>query len=205
MRSFGDIIELSRDRRSFYLPTKSRRFASRPRSLDKNLAKRKMTALWLGVMSPKYMDWGSDDTIKETNKRARKALWEMQKKNRERDLKLYQKYLKQQAIKNGYETPIDKENPKVERFFGDSPRSCKAEHIPSSVRKYVWERDGGICQYCGDAAEAIDHIYPKSLGGKSVPSNLALACETCNSMLNNRVFANIDEKRAWIWSRRGIG
>jgi len=40
------------------------------------------------------------------------------------------------------------------------------------------------CSYCGRkltfAQATLDHVFPQSLGGKSVQANLVLACETCN-------------------------
>ena len=41
---------------------------------------------------------------------------------------------------------------------------------------------GSQCSYCG-ASEylALDHIFPKSLGGKDVGENLVYACRSCNS------------------------
>lgn len=45
-------------------------------------------------------------------------------------------------------------------------------------------RDKFICQYCGETHShrslTIDHVYPKSKGGKSEWSNLVAACKPCN-------------------------
>ncbi|MGZ2484310.1 hypothetical protein ACVITL_002833 [Rhizobium pisi] len=50
------------------------------------------------------------------------------------------------------------------------------------VREAVMLRDGEVCAYCGteDGPFDIDHIFPKSRGGKNTSSNLTVACSSCN-------------------------
>lgn len=48
-------------------------------------------------------------------------------------------------------------------------------------RKTVFARDGGECQYCGGAAESIDHVVPRSKGGQHVWENVVAACKRCNA------------------------
>ena len=53
------------------------------------------------------------------------------------------------------------------------------------LRFQILERDGFRCQYCGLTAKdgiklQIDHINPKSNGGKLEPNNLTTSCEICN-------------------------
>lgn len=54
--------------------------------------------------------------------------------------------------------------------------------ISSAVRKEIFQRDGGTCQYCGNTAGPfeIDHVIPWSRGGKHSADNFALACKPCN-------------------------
>lgn len=41
---------------------------------------------------------------------------------------------------------------------------------------------GQICNYCGSTDKlALDHIFPKKLGGQDDAENLIFACRTCNS------------------------
>ena len=51
-----------------------------------------------------------------------------------------------------------------------------------TLKKYIMERDNWICAYCGEAASEMDHIMPKHLGGKDIPSNLVAACSRCNNL-----------------------
>jgi hypothetical protein len=54
--------------------------------------------------------------------------------------------------------------------------------IPALVQQQVLTRQGRVCTYCGDTDGPFDfdHILPVSRGGSNAPSNLTLACATCN-------------------------
>lgn len=54
-------------------------------------------------------------------------------------------------------------------------------------RRNVLRRDQFICQYCGKKSDlTIDHVLPKSRGGKDTWENLTTACEKCNVKKGNR-------------------
>lgn len=60
-------------------------------------------------------------------------------------------------------------------------------HIPYKgvvmSRHNIFRRDGGKCQYCGIARDlTLDHVIPRSKGGKSSWTNLVTACKKCNSL-----------------------
>ena len=44
----------------------------------------------------------------------------------------------------------------------------------------IWERDKGICVYCGNPASEIDHIVPARLGGRAIVENGVCSCHQCN-------------------------
>lgn len=48
-------------------------------------------------------------------------------------------------------------------------------------RRGVFLRDNGQCQYCGAAAENVDHVQPRSRGGAHEWENVVAACRRCNS------------------------
>lgn len=56
--------------------------------------------------------------------------------------------------------------------------------IPNRLRFEVLQRDGFACRYCGARPPGVvlhvDHIHPKSKGGKDELDNLMAACATCN-------------------------
>ncbi len=49
-------------------------------------------------------------------------------------------------------------------------------------------RDGHTCQYCGDKTGplTIEHIIPRSRGGKTSFENCVIACRRCNGKKGNR-------------------
>lgn len=55
------------------------------------------------------------------------------------------------------------------------------------TRKNVIRRDGNRCQYCGSPDRiTIDHVMPRSRGGKDIWTNLVAACVPCNNRKGNR-------------------
>ncbi|NND71455.1 MAG: HNH endonuclease [Rhodothermales bacterium] len=54
-------------------------------------------------------------------------------------------------------------------------------------RKNVLRRDRYKCQYCGRRDKlTIDHVQPKSRGGRDTWENLVAACVPCNNRKGNR-------------------
>ncbi|WP_419945887.1 HNH endonuclease [Candidatus Poriferisodalis sp.] len=47
-------------------------------------------------------------------------------------------------------------------------------------RRAVFVRDAHRCQYCGNQAECIDHVHPRSRGGEHTWENVVACCQTCN-------------------------
>ena len=56
-------------------------------------------------------------------------------------------------------------------------------------RRAVFARDGNRCQYCGGAAESIDHVVPRSRGGGHVWENVVAACRPCNARKRDRMLS----------------
>ncbi len=60
--------------------------------------------------------------------------------------------------------------------------------VPLSKRN-VLLRDRYVCQYCGVAGDShmtVDHVQPRSRGGKSEWANLVASCSTCNARKGSR-------------------
>lgn len=65
-------------------------------------------------------------------------------------------------------------------------RIQKYVHIPYKgvvlTRHNVFKRDNFTCQYCGIRRDlTLDHLIPRSKGGKSNWTNLVTACKSCNA------------------------
>jgi len=75
---------------------------------------------------------------------------------------------------------------KWEASFVDGGDDEEAEeHVSSRTRYLVLKRDGYRCVMCGATATEgaklqVDHILPKSKGGKAVLDNLQTLCDRCN-------------------------
>jgi 5-methylcytosine-specific restriction endonuclease McrA len=54
-------------------------------------------------------------------------------------------------------------------------------------RRTVFARDGARCQYCGAAAENLDHVLPRSRGGEHTWENVVAACRRCNARKEDRL------------------
>ena len=64
-------------------------------------------------------------------------------------------------------------------------------HIPykkvNLTRQNIFRRDGNRCAYCGSRDSlTIDHVIPKSEGGRDTWYNLITACQGCNSRKGSR-------------------
>lgn len=54
-------------------------------------------------------------------------------------------------------------------------------------RKNILKRDRNTCQYCGKRDNlTIDHVLPKSRGGRDSWENLVAACVSCNNRKGDR-------------------
>jgi 5-methylcytosine-specific restriction endonuclease McrA len=59
-------------------------------------------------------------------------------------------------------------------------------------RRAVFARDGYACQYCGAAAHlTVDHVVPRSRGGRSSWENVVTSCAPCNLRKGDRLPAEI--------------
>jgi 5-methylcytosine-specific restriction endonuclease McrA len=54
-------------------------------------------------------------------------------------------------------------------------------------RRAVFARDAHRCQYCGGPAESIDHVVPRSRGGRHEWENVVAACRPCNVRKRDRL------------------
>ncbi len=62
-------------------------------------------------------------------------------------------------------------------------------------RRNIYLRDHFMCQYCGTKPVkeelTIDHVVPRSRGGRSEWENVVLACQRCNAKKGNRLLPDL--------------
>jgi 5-methylcytosine-specific restriction endonuclease McrA len=64
------------------------------------------------------------------------------------------------------------------------------------TRRAVFARDDWTCQYCGRAAENVDHVIPRSRGGPHAWDNVVACCRRCNSRKENHLVHEVGLKLA---------
>lgn len=71
-------------------------------------------------------------------------------------------------------------------------------HIPRPSRQGIFIRDDGQCAYCSKKLHlsnaTLDHVIPRSRGGKDTWENLVLACKKCNMKKADRMPAEAGMK-----------
>jgi hypothetical protein len=90
-----------------------------------------------------------------------------------------------------------KKKAQVERPREES-RPSKPEHLPARVKRQVWKRDGGRCQWplgsggiCGSTLRLeFDHVIPRARGGPSTIENTRLLCRFHNQVAARRVYGD---------------
>ena len=62
--------------------------------------------------------------------------------------------------------------------------------VPPS-RRTVLQRDLHRCGYCAGPADTVDHIHPRSRGGRHEWTNVAAACARCNHRKADRLLSEL--------------
>lgn len=98
-------------------------------------------------------------------------------------------------------------------------RLCHYVRVPYQARialnrRAVFARDNHRCQYCGASAENIDHVIPRSKGGRHTWDNVVAACRPCNTAKRDRLLEDsgmrlrrpptAPRERAWILVASGV-
>ena len=78
--------------------------------------------------------------------------------------------------------------------------------MKESLRKKIYERDGGICWHCGSAENlTIHHRINRGMGGSKLldrPSNLVLMCTEHNGLMESEfMVAREARDKGWKVSR----
>jgi len=88
----------------------------------------------------------------------------------------------------------------VEKPRKEAP-PASPDHLPAHVKRTVWIRDGGRCQWkldpggiCGSTQRAqFDHVVPRARGGPSTVENIRILCAHHNDLAARHAFGD-----AWM-------
>ena len=64
-------------------------------------------------------------------------------------------------------------------------KRSKACDISPKVRQVVYERDGGLCVYCGKQGIPNAHYIPRGQGGLGIEENIVTLCPDCHHLYDN--------------------
>lgn len=74
----------------------------------------------------------------------------------------------------------------------------KSNNVLKYSRHNIFQRDNYECQYCGKHFSkrdlTLDHILPKSRGGRAAWNNIVSACKPCNSRKGNLLLSETTMK-----------
>jgi len=79
----------------------------------------------------------------------------------------------------------------------------KKSYIPAGVRRFVYQRAQGCCEYCLISENfvlvphEVDHVIAQKHGGHTNADNLALSCTLCNRYKGSDL-ASLDPKTGQI-------
>jgi hypothetical protein len=78
------------------------------------------------------------------------------------------------------------------------PPAAKAEHVPAHVKRAVWKRDGGRCQWkvegggvCGSTFQVeLDHVTPRGKGGLATVDGMRCLCRAHNLLAARQAYGD---------------
>jgi 5-methylcytosine-specific restriction endonuclease McrA len=96
----------------------------------------------------------------------------------------------------------------VEKGAGNVRSASHAVPVPSVIRLTTYvrvpyrarlpltrpallARDHHRCAYCGRRADTVDHVVPRSRGGRHLWENVVAACRVCNGRKGDRLLAEL--------------
>lgn len=97
-----------------------------------------------------------------------------------------------------HETDKEIHSPSITLKVPSVIRLIKAVKIPLKAqiplnRRSLALRDNNKCQYCGIHATTVDHVIPRSKGGRHSWTNLVMACKKCNEKKRDRLLEEIPD------------
>jgi hypothetical protein len=116
---------------------------------------------------------------------------------------ILERHAKRRGLVKKPRNPGAKAAPSVSRQTRSEPGSngARDQYVPAHVKRAVWERDGGRCQWnlesggaCGSTHQVeFDHIQPVALGGASTVDNGRLLCRAHQDVAARQAYGD-----AWM-------
>lgn len=72
-------------------------------------------------------------------------------------------------------------------------KRARACAIPKAVKVRVYERDGGLCIFCGRPGLPEAHVISRAHGGLGIEQNIVTACRVCHDRMDNST-----ERRVYV-------
>lgn len=72
-------------------------------------------------------------------------------------------------------------------------KRARACAIPKAVKIKVYERDGGLCIFCGRPGLPEAHVISRAHGGLGIEQNIVTACRVCHDRMDNST-----ERRVYV-------
>lgn len=89
----------------------------------------------------------------------------------------------------------------------DCEFNCNTMRVIKYSRQNIYKRDAHTCQYCRKKLPredlTLDHVVPRSRGGKSTWTNVVACCKVCNEIKGNSLVSELGwvvpppKKPAW--------
>ena len=86
--------------------------------------------------------------------------------------------------------------PAIVRLF-QMVRIPRWARTPPLTRRAVLRRDGGRCAYCSETADTVDHVVPRSRGGRHEWSNVVASCKADNLTKGDHLLSELGWKLAF--------
>jgi 5-methylcytosine-specific restriction endonuclease McrA len=77
-------------------------------------------------------------------------------------------------------------------------RIPRGARTPPLTRRAVLRRDQGQCAYCSEAADTVDHVIPRSRGGRHEWTNVVASCKRDNLVKGDQLLTELG------WSLRVV-
>lgn len=92
-------------------------------------------------------------------------------------------------------------------------RVARQSRTPPLTRRAVLRRDRGLCAYCAEAADTVDHVVPRSRGGRHEWTNVVASCKKDNLTKGDRLLSELGwvlgfqpaPPRGYLWHLGHVG